>query len=136
MATIEFVPFCQEHLNEIGEDLPEWSKEGLVQSQGWTMLADGKATAAAGLCLLWPGVAEAWQVGAPDWGTYYLKFWGEIRRRLPKMIEEMGLWRVQTACLALPQFFKWAKVCGFKLEGPLEKYGLNGENYLRLAKVV
>jgi hypothetical protein len=141
LAAIEFIPFKPSHLKEIGLDFHRepswqaWRDFHLSRSQGYTMLVDGITVGAAGLCLFHPGVAEAWQITTNEWRPYYLRAWLEIRRRLPQLMEIMNLRRVQTSCLMNPIHFTWLKLCGFELEGTMKKYGLLGEDHLRMARV-
>lgn len=135
-ASIEFIPFEVDHLRQMKFNTPAWQAIDLELCRGWTLMVDGNPLGAWGICPMWPGVAEAWQFTLAEWHRYLKSVVREMRRRLPQLVEEAGLRRLQATCLNAPEYWAWLQYLGFKWEGLMPEYGLDGEEHIRAAKVV
>lgn len=136
-ACVEFIPFEADHLEQMGVEIPDWQTAVLDRCRGWTLMVDGEPLLSAGICLMWPGMAEAWQFTAPGpgWRRYLKSVVREMRRRIPQLWEEAGLRRLQASCLNDPSHWAWLQYHGFALEGCMKSYSLEGEDYV-LAAIV
>ena len=109
-------------------ELPDWS---------FTVLDHGHLVACVGITEMWAGVGEAWFVGS---ARIHEKSKAFIRLTRSGIFEETikkhGLWRVQAACRAnWPEALRFAKFMGFEEEGLMKKYGQQGEDFIRVAKL-
>ena len=95
-------------------ELPGWS---------FTILDHGHLIACVGISEMWEGVGEAWFVGS-------------ARLHQKSREKKHKLCRVQAACRAdWAEALRFAKFMGFEEEGLMKKYGHDGEDFIRLAKI-
>ena len=92
---------------------------------------------AAGLWLLWPGVAEAWVLFTPAVRELTRQVVKVIRKGLEDLTIGLKLHRIQAEVRA--EFVpgqKLMRVLGFNQEGPpMRKYGPDGADYLRYVRI-
>ena len=92
---------------------------------------------AAGLWLLWPGVAEAWVLFTPAVRELTWQVVKVIRKGLEDLTIGLKLHRIQAEVRA--EFVpgqKLMRVLGFNQEGPpMRKYGPDGADYLRYVRI-
>ena len=102
----------------------------------FTMLAAEGIVAIAGVVLVHIGMGEAW-VGTSDLVEKYpLSFCRMVKKYLGQIIDDHGLWRVQSHVLAEhDRSHVWTRWLGLEQEGLMRKYGLGGEDYIRYAWV-
>ena len=145
------VPFSVEHFHGIDwQELTEGSwlaplgKKRLnfmLQEAGtswaFTGLSQGRVVGAAGLWLLWPGVAEAWVLFTPAVRELTWQVVKAIKKGLEDLTVELKLHRIQTTVRT--EFVpgqKLMRVLGFNQEGPpMRKYGPDGADYLRYVRI-
>ena len=108
----------------------------LEQGDAWTARVDDKIAAVGGLLRLWPGVRSAWLCVTPLGRAHPVFVIRTLARCLVAQIQAAELRRVQadicdhdTAGLAL------VTRLGFEEEGIMRKYGPNGEDYIRCARI-
>jgi hypothetical protein len=107
------------------------------QNPGWTMFVDGVPAAAAGFVILWRGVAEGWALTSALVDKHPVSFQRLVKRLLAETIQLYKLWRVQAVIeLEHKQSLKWAAKLGFAREGSMLMMGPNGEDFVRLAKLI
>tara|TARA_R110002167_G_scaffold62113_2_gene175400 strand:- start:611 stop:1051 length:441 start_codon:yes stop_codon:yes gene_type:complete len=102
----------------------------------FTGLIDGYVIASAGIKPLWPGVGEAWIVASDNMPKKKLSVIKLIKENFDRMIHDNGFVRVQ-ACIRSdwPEAKRFAEFLGFEHEGIMKKYGPDGQDYLRMARV-
>lgn len=145
---LQILPFQPEHLlglearsfeaREMAlDDCPlrrsaDYQRRGLA----YTVTKGGKIMFCVGLLLLWRGVAELWMVTTDLVQRSPLAFHRVMLQGLTVMMDNLGLWRLQTAVHSehhLSQ--KWLRRMGFKYEGAMPAYGPDGATYIRMARV-
>jgi hypothetical protein len=84
-----------------------------------------------------PKCMEVCMVVSKDALEYPISFFKEVSFMLDKHIEALGLTRVQaTIRVGHPHLVKWIEMLGFRLEGVLEKFGMDGDDYMLYARVI
>ncbi len=110
---------------------------GAIAEMGntWSMVEDGRVLAMAGIVRLWQGVGEAWSLFTPEALQYGVAF--HLRAvKVLKSFFDQGWWRIQTTVRAdFETGIIWLVGMGFKDEGVMEKYGPDGSDYIRYARV-
>lgn len=90
-----------------------------------------------GLIPFWSGVADAWAVTSPLVDKMKLSFHRAVCKGFKEVLECNNLHRVQAAVhVKHVQSQKWLKALGFVDEGLMRKYGPDGGDYHRYARVI
>lgn len=139
---MKVIPFEKKHLLtaniEGGEEHRRLLVENLKINGGpaYTLLDErGDIVAMAGVEIIWPGVGHAWAVMTGLIKKYPVALTKETRRYLEKIIKEHRLHRVQADVIeGFEQAECWIALLGFDYEGPLNRYGPNGDNFFRYAR--
>lgn len=116
--------------DDIADDLvaPGLSFSGIV---------DGYVIASAGIKPLWKGVGEGWFVASDNMPKKKLSVIKLIRENFDSMIQENNLVRVQAGVRAdWLEAKRFAEFLGFEHEGIMRKYGPDGQDYLRMARII
>ena len=102
----------------------------------FTLEDDEEILAVGGAHILWPGVAEAWGLVSPSGKKHGRLFARYAKRRFEGMLKENDIKRMQAPIHATDEsgmrFVEWL---GFEKEGLMRKYGLQGEDYVRVARI-
>ena len=136
------VPFKQDHLNKINL-LFEFSQSAKNnykdpdQLIGYTGVEDDAVLACGGVHRLWEGVGEAWLMVGKE-GYEKPKTVGRYTQYIfQHILEEHGLFRIQASVSAIDsRAIRYAEWLGFENEGIMKKYGPDGSDYIRYARVV
>jgi len=103
---------------------------------GKTLLKGDTVVAVGGVHIMWDGVGEAWTLVSPDIERNGVVFARYAKKMFDAIIKENNLTRVQATIhvndITAAQFASWL---GFESEGVMRKYGINGEDYIRVARV-
>ena len=103
----------------------------------FTGLIDGYVIASAGIKPLWPGVGEAWIVASDNMPKKKLSVIKLIRENFDRMIQDNNFVRVQAGVrYDWPEAKRFAEFLGFEHEGIMRKYGPDGQDYLRMARII
>lgn len=87
-----------------------------------------------GIVRLWGGVGEAWTVFSAAVARHPLWLHKTARRMIQDVMAGMGLDRLQVNVLAgSGRNCRWVERLGFHSEGTMERFGQNGEDYIRYA---
>jgi len=138
---IEMIPYDPQHAFEIlvrpheqnlknSEDFKKWAEIN-ANGAAWTCrrLADGKILACAGVRILWPGCGEAWSIFCDEIVSYKRDALVVTLNYFWRVIEDFKLRRVQAYVRAdVPVAINFVEHLGFKREGLLRKFGLDGED--------
>ena len=107
------------------------------ETVGKTLLHNNVIVAIAGVHILWPGVGEGWTLVSPEvegGGIVYARY---VKKMIDVIIKDNGLKMLQATVhasdIVAVQFASWL---GFESEGIMRKYGINGEDYVRVARVL
>ena len=103
---------------------------------GFTVLMDGEPVGAAGMCLYWAGVGEAWTMFLPELKEHRIWLTRTTKRVLNDVTKALNLHRVQIAVRADQEINKcWALVLGFSNPLPLPKYGPDGADFVMYSRI-
>ena len=136
------VPFKKEHLAKINLlfEMTEDGKQSLATYDdviGYTGLEGNTVLATGGVHRMWEGVGEAWLlVGKEgyDIPKTVAKYTSYIFQHIQ---EEHQMFRIQASVSAMDKRAnKYAQWLGFEKEGIMRKYGPDGSDYIRYARVV
>jgi len=145
MRIIDYKP---EHAHEIlagplNEGVPETTyqfgytadKIG-IEGQTFTGVVNGYVVACGGIIPLWPGVGEGWVLASYRIHHNRFSVVRSVCVILDNLMEDHGYWRIQGATLAnWKQGIRFANLLGFEKEGVMRRYGPDGSDYIRHAKV-
>ncbi len=144
MSTPRIIPFKPEHLAIIrARDATVVSADYISLGRAYEDLGpafsgecDGEILGSAGIAMFWKGVGEAW-VWVPDEVTARPVF---FHRSVKQMLEEIKrakkLVRIQTTVkLHDVAANRWIQRLGFKPEGKMPRYTIEGEDVMRYAIV-
>ena len=136
------VPFKKEHLYNINLafEMTKAGKDLLGNYNdviGYTGLEGDTVLATGGVHRMWEGVGEAWLLVGKE-GYEKPKTVARYTDYLFQHIqEEHGLFRIQASVSVIDEVAnRYAQWLGFKKEGIMEKYGLDGSDYIRYARVM
>ena len=108
-----------------------------VQGMSWSADVDGRIVASAGLIPLWAGVAEAWMMGGDVIGRHQVKVARQIRTMFDDVMKQRGLYRAQANIHhRFDKAIRLAEWLGFENEGLMRRFGVEGDDYFRYARVV
>lgn len=113
-----------------------YTRAYLQRGPAWTGIVRDQIMGCAGVCLLWRGVGEAWMVTTELVARCPLAFHRAIAGRLDEVMMSMNLWRLQAAIHAEHEVSRrWVQRLGFEEEGIMQRYGPDGKDYVRFARV-
>ena len=120
---------------ELGRE-GRWNLVEHPNIDAFTLEDDEEILAVGGAHILWPGVAEAWVLVSPSGKKHGRLFARYAKRRFEGMLKENDIKRMQATIHATDEsgmrFVEWL---GFEKEGLMRKYGLQGEDYVRVARI-
>ena len=106
------------------------------KGNAYTLFVKDKPIVAGGIFILWQGVAEGWVLANQN--IYDVKFLAakEIKIRTDLLCKKNKIKRLQTSVKAeFTTGVRFANWLGLKTEGLMKKYGPDGSDYLRMAKI-
>lgn len=136
------VPFKKEHLDRINLvfEMSDAGKKSLASYDdviGYTGMEDDTVLATGGVHRMWDGVGEAWLlVGKEGYEKprTVARYTDLIFQHIQ---EEYDLFRIQASVSALDIVAnRYARWLGFEKEGIMRKYGPDGSDYIRYARVM
>ena len=102
----------------------------------FTGLINGKPIFAAGMKLIWNGVAEGWVLATKETLDHPLLVARAIKKGFAKTAKENNINRVQTAIRADYTIgLKFAKWLGLEEEGLMKKFGFDGSDQYMYARL-
>ena len=149
MSNVVIVPFENKHAEQIldqglNSDLlelkPEHRKYAYFLKEvgmSFTGLVNDKPIAAGGVFHLWDGVAEGWVLATKDIYKYPVFCAKHIKQRTEIILKANKIKRLQTSvkadCDVALRFAKWL---GLKEEGLMKRYGPDGSDFIRFARII
>lgn len=107
-----------------------------VQGLSWSVEVDGTIAASAGLVPLWAGVCEAWMIAGDDVAKHRIKVSRKMRTMLGDVMRQQGFYRAQANIHhKFERAIRLAEWLGFENEGLMRRFGVEGADYFRYAKV-
>lgn len=102
----------------------------------FTLLGDGTPIVCGGIIPLWNGVCEGWVIGGKRIFQAKIKAARLIKKRTDLLCLNNNVSRLQTAVKAgFKEGYRFAKFLGLQDEGLMKKYGPDGSDYYRMAKI-
>lgn len=106
------------------------------ENLAFTGMIDGKPIFAAGMKMIWNGVAEGWVLATKDVLDHPLLVAREIKKGFAKTAKENNINRVQSAIRADYTIgLKFAKWLGLEEEGLMKKFGFDGSDQYMYARL-
>ncbi len=115
----------------------EGDANNLVQDNlAFTGLLDGKPIFAAGMKIIWSGVAEGWVLATKDVLDHPIAVAKAIKKDFARIAKENNINRVQSAIRAnYTTGLKFAKWLGLEEEGLMRKFGFDGSDQYMYARL-
>lgn len=138
---LRFLPFAQEHVQHIKLmfDLSEDGRKALVEHKdirGYTLFEEDVVLGIGGVHNIWNGVGEAWLLLGKEAFARPRTVARHTVNMFDHMQEEYKYQRIQASIAVkdgkAKRFAEWL---GFQNEGIMRKYGPDGSDYYRYAKV-
>ena len=149
MSDVVIVPFENKHAEQILEQglnseflelKPEHKKYAFFLKEvgmSFTGLVNNRPIAAGGVFHLWDGVAEGWVLATKDIYKYPVFCAKHIKQRTEIILKANKIKRLQTSvkadCDVALRFAKWL---GLKEEGLMKRYGPDGSDFIRFARII
>ena len=96
----------------------------------------GLIVASAGVGVYWQGVGEGWLILSSLAEKFMFSVHSLIKRRMVDVIRDLDLKRLQIVVpVGSDRAYSWACRLGFCWEGTMEKYGPDGNDYHRFARI-
>lgn len=105
-------------------------------AMSFTLLANNSVVCSGGVMPLWRGVGEGWLLSSRKIFNFSLSAAKAIKQRTDLICTNNNIWRLQTAVRAdYETGIRFAKWLGLEKEGLMRKYGPDGSNYYKMAKI-
>lgn len=129
MTVADFMDFV---LPQISIPLHHFACKTLMAGPAWTVLYDGRIVCCYGIAPVVKGCGEAWMMMSDEAKARPLVVLRTAKRIFQTIFTSGTYRRIQAMVLADDrQHRNWVEHLGFKVEGVMEKYGPNGETFLR-----
>ena len=113
-------------------DAMELEQKGLA----YTCMINNEPIASAGMKMIWDGVAEGWVLASYKVWQHPVLVAKAIKKNFARLARVHGIKRVQTAVRADFKIgLKFAKWLGLEEEGLMKKYGFDGSDHYRYARI-
>ena len=145
---MRLINYKAEHLNEIlAGDMNNLARKSFgvggdfaqsldVPGMAFTAVENGYLIASSGVQPLWNGVGEGWFVASSKMPQKKLTIIRMIKDNFDGIINDNSLFRVQAGVRSdWPTAKRFAEFLGFEHEGIMRKYGPDGQDYYRMARV-
>ena len=108
-----------------------------VQGLSWSVDIEGTIVASAGLVPLWAGVAEAWMIAGDDVEKHRIKLARKMCVTFDEVMRQQGFYRAQSNIhCGFARAIRLAEWLGFENEGLMRRFGIEGADYFRYARVL
>lgn len=115
------------------------SRAGLLSHDnivGFTVEDSGTVLAVGGVHVMWFGAGEAWVLVSPEAMAVPTTFARYTKRAFDSILQDTELRRVQASIhVDDDRAYRFAEWLGFENEGVMRKYGVEGDDYYRMARV-
>jgi hypothetical protein len=106
------------------------------ENLAFTGMIDGKPIFAAGMKIIWNGVAEGWVLATKDALDHPIAVAKAIKKDFARIAKENNINRVQSAVRAnYTTGLKFAKWLGLEEEGLMRKFGFDGSDQYMYARL-
>ena len=102
----------------------------------FTLLLNDTPIVSGGVIVLWHGVGEGWVMSSKRIFEYKFTAASLIKRRLDLICDNNKIWRLQTSVKAkFTTGIRFATWLGLTKEGLMRKFGPDGSDYYKMAKI-
>ena len=102
----------------------------------YTCIINDEPIASAGMKIMWDGVAEGWVLATSKVWNHPIVIARAIKKNFARLAKENNIKRVQTAIRADFKIgLKFASWLGLEEEGLMKKYGFDGSDHYRYARI-
>jgi len=120
-------------------DFTTESRDGLCDHDNivaYTMVDGEEVLAVGGAHIMWFGVGELWVLVSPEAKRRAAPFARYTKGVVDSILQEHSLRRMQASIHVDDEpAIRFAEWLGLEHEGVMRKYGVQGEDYIRMAKV-
>lgn len=124
---------------ELDYEFDAASRAGLLghnEIVAYTLLDDDKVLAVGGAHVMWFGAGEAWVLVSPECLGKPASFARYAKKLFDSILQDTELRRVQASIhVDDDRAYRFAEWLGFENEGVMRKYGVDGGDYYRMARV-
>lgn len=117
----------------------DYNTQDLPTQDAWTGFYLGQPIVCGGIHSLWEtnNVAEVWVIMQRNANKHKLFMLKNIKKYLENIINEKNYQRIQASIRAdFKDGIRFAEWFGMESEGLMRKYGPDGKDYLRLARII
>jgi len=136
------VDFEQAHIFDIKTnfEFTDYARQAFGNHQvvaGFTICEQEEIIACGGVHIMWEGVGEAWLVLSKEAYKSPISVARYTYQLFDTIMNENELWRVQASVHTDDdESVRFAEWLGFEDEGLMKKFGPDGADYIRMARVV
>ena len=116
-----------------------WSQAEVLEGEkhAFTVLYYKQPMISTGICELWDGVGEAWMLADNDIAKHPLVFARLVKTHLIAYMDKHNFRRVQAHVRSdWKPAHRFARFCEMKKEGRMPRFGPEGGEYTRYARVI
>jgi len=146
--TLHIVPYTKEHGQfifscQMNHKILETDRKFMAnatnlveQELAFTGIVNKKPIFAAGMKIIWDGVAEGWVIATQDVWKYPIGVAKAIKKDFANVAKQQNIKRVQTAIRSdFKEGIKFAEWLGLENEGLMKSYGFDGSDQYRYARI-
>ncbi len=124
---------------ELDYEFTEASRAGLCNHDNivaYTLVDDDEILAVGGAHVMWFGVGELWVLVSPEAKRRAAPFARYAKGVVNSILQEHQLRRMQASIHVKDQpAIRFAEWLGLEHEGVMRRYGIQGDDYIRMARV-
>ena len=138
----DIIPFVEEHiyLVETEFEFSEAARRAIGENgvlDGYSLIDEDDIVACAGVSAMWDGVAEGWIVLSAYAAKHRVSVARYTERLFDDIMKHNNLWRIQASIHTTDEkAIRFAQWLDFEYEGIMRKFGPDGSDYFRYARVV
>jgi RimJ/RimL family protein N-acetyltransferase len=138
----DIIPFVEEHiyLVETEFEFSEAARRAIGENgvlDGYSLIDEDDIVACAGVSAMWDGVAEGWIVLSAYAAKHRVSVARYTERLFDDIMKHNNLWRIQASIHTTDEkAIRFAQWLDFEYEGVMRKFGPDGSDYFRYARVV
>lgn len=139
---MELIKFHPDHIRKMAEENPDYEillrivDYSNLNGLSYTLISNEGIIGSGGVDLIMPGVGEAWTVLGKIFYKYRFSAHKVVLQSLKDAERQYNLRRIQASCVkGFEKAEKWLKALGFEYEGVMRKFGPDGNDFLRYARI-
>ena len=139
---LDLVKFDTQHIMDIETmfDFPLSARKAFENKSdvdGYTLMDGDEIIVCGGVHMMWEGVGEGWLVMSKNAYDKPITVARYTDRLFDTIMDDNAMWRVQASVHTNDaQSVRFAEWLGFEIEGVMKKFGPDGTNYFRMARVM